>query len=153
MYLTVGQPARRQRRQRSTLGDGPGLFSSWADHWANIEQIWNATAPTPPPQNTVFIPGSSTLDYLQNAITGQPTSDQLNYNAQQYVQAANNMRQTLLSQGVTPPPELDPATVAAQAASDQQAYAALNGGTAGQSITTYALIALAGILGLMVLTR
>jgi hypothetical protein len=70
---------------------------------------------------------------LQNAITGQPTSDQLNYNAQQYVQAANNMRQTLLSQGVTPPPELDPATVAAQAASDQQAYAALNGGTAGRA--------------------
>lgn len=140
--------------KRRTLGDPVWDAAGGIENAILNWNLWNAPA-------NQFIPGSSWSSYIANAITGKPTQAQLDYNAQQYANAAANMAQVLQSQGVPLPPELDPSTAAAQAASDQQSYSDLIGGTANQnlnaplgtSITTWAWISLAGIVGLIVLTR
>lgn len=161
MYLATRQSVRQPRR-RPTLGN----WFTDALNW----NPWLAPAPsTPPPTVPQLLnpgspdsiiplsnPGGGWTDYLLNAVTGQPTSAQLQYNADQYTAAVANMRNVLTSQGVTPPPELDPATAAAQAAADQSAYANLIGGTADQtpfglSLATWAWIILGGTVGLVVL--
>jgi hypothetical protein len=161
------------RRRRRTLGD-----AFWDTTWQGVENAWNPvtqynnvvdaydamvapSAPPTPPSS--FIPGSSYSDYLMNAVTGQPTQSQLDYNADQYTAAAANMANVLTSQGVALPTALQPGVAAAQAAADQSAYAKLIGGTAqqalqqaltgGLSISTCAWIAIAGIFGLIVLTK
>jgi hypothetical protein len=135
------------RRRRRTLGD----WTTWASLATDpagflVDEV-----------SSLYIPGANVFEIpsnvVQNAITGKPTADQLAYNAQQYTDAAANMAQVLTSQGVSLPPALYPPTVAAQAVADQQAYASAIGGTAGQSITTWAWLSLAGIVGLIVLTK
>jgi hypothetical protein len=134
--------------RRRTLGDWASWLSAITDPAGYVVDTAYDFA------KSVYIPGTSNpADVLQNAVTGKPTSNQLAYNAQQYTDAAANMAQVLTSQGAPLPPELYPPTVAAQAVADQQAYASAIGGTAGQSITTWAWISLAGIVGLIVLTK
>lgn len=165
MYLTLGQPVRRRRRGR-TLGDSSTAINA-AEFVAGglPDVVWNPIAntasyywslltnPATPSPPSLVIPGSGYSDLVQNAITGQPTQAQLNYNADQYTAAASNMAQVLQSQGVPLPPPLQPGVPATQAAADQAAYAQLIGGTAGSTINTWALWALAGIVGLMVIAR
>jgi hypothetical protein len=158
------------RRRRRTLGD-----AFWDTAWQGVENAWNpvtqynnvvnaydamvAPLPAPPTPPTSVIPGSSYSDYLMNAVTGQPTQSQLDYNADQYTQAVADMASVLTSQGVALPNALNPSVAAAQAKSDQSTYANLIGGTAqqvltgGLSISTWAWIAIAGIFGLIVLTK
>lgn len=150
MVLAEFQESARERIQR----DSGRICSAGA-----VASVPNAPSDS---SNTLDIPGSSTNDYLMNAATGKPTQAQLDYNAQQYINAAAQMRQQLISQGVTPPAVLDPATVAAQAKADQAAYAKSIGGTADQllanvitpsSISNWAWFAIAGVIGVIVFLK
>jgi hypothetical protein len=157
----------------------PSDYGSTAWYWAKAQNAinWNPwlvnnnaipTASAPPSNDLLWdampftggsiIPGSSTSDYLQNAFTGKPTAAQLQYNADQYTAAAANMATVLDSQGVPLPAALDPETAAAQGYSDQAAYTSLIGGTADSSlpsasVTTWALVILGGLVGLMFVTK
>lgn len=180
MYVMTSQPAMIRRRRR-TLGDALPVYGSDSWYWQNLKNwigsAYGATqgvflppapvasvATSPTDQPGLDIPGSGPNDYLMNAKTGKPTQAQLDYNAQQYIDAAAQMRQQLISQGVTPPAVLDPATVAAQAKADQAAYAKSIGGTADQllanlklptpgSVSTWLWIAAAGVIGAIWILR
>lgn len=177
MYLSTAQPVRRQRRRR-TLGDDPTF---WGNIWEGVENAWwtqpanlakdvvdvpsnyNALVSSSP--SNQFIPGSTASSYVANAITGQPTDAQIAYTTNQCVAAIQSMRAAAAANGQPGPP----AGAESQCSSDQQAYTKLIGGTAntvlspanlltgvlpgGSDIGTWALVALAGIVGLMVLSK
>jgi hypothetical protein len=121
--------------------------------------------PPAPAGSGDFIPGSSTTDYLLNAITGKPTNAQLNYNSAGYQDAVAQMADTLTAQGVPLPAVLDPSVAAAQATQDQVNYASASGGTAQQTfglagpgasddpVTLWAWVILGGVVAFMFATR
>lgn len=108
----------------------------------------------------IDIPGSSFTDYLMNAATGHPTDSQIAYNTQTCVQAIQNMRNVLAAQGKPGPP----VGAENQCTTDQQAYTKMIGGTANDllanlklpspdAIQNWALLGLAGVIGLVIFLR
>lgn len=170
-YLATVQPKRRLQRRRRTLGDAftDSIEQGIAYAFNPVAQYnsvtnaydWLVAPPAPPTPPSSYIPGSTYSDYVMNAVTGQPTQNQLTYVTSQVEQSAANDAAVLQSQGVTPPPQLNPATVAAQATADMNAYANAIGGTAqqnllapgGVSISTWAWIILGGTAGLIFLMQ
>lgn len=110
----------------------PMVYGSDAWYLANAWNVlWNygpnatptPTASAPPDDGSTWgIPGSSTSDYLLNAVTGAPTNAQIAANTQTCVQAAGQMR-SLYGSAV-------PANAEALCASDQNAFVKSIGGTA-----------------------